>query len=58
MTDLSFKELARRINPVVAGWINYYGRFGDRPSIPPHVRALALHRRSRDDMTNRTTRAV
>lgn len=20
-------ELARRINPIVAGWINYYGRF-------------------------------
>ena len=26
-TDLTFHELARRINPVVAGWINYYGRF-------------------------------
>ncbi|MDJ1130581.1 group II intron reverse transcriptase/maturase [Streptomyces iconiensis] len=26
-SDLPFKELARRINPVVAGWINYYGRF-------------------------------
>ena len=26
-SDLSFKELARRINPVVAGWVNYYGRF-------------------------------
>ncbi|WP_372412444.1 reverse transcriptase domain-containing protein [Streptomyces luteireticuli] len=26
-TDLSFQELARRINPVVAGWVNYYGRF-------------------------------
>ncbi|MFD3780192.1 group II intron reverse transcriptase/maturase [Streptomyces sp. NPDC058612] len=26
-SDLSFVELARRINPVVAGWINYYGRF-------------------------------
>jgi RNA-directed DNA polymerase len=26
-TDLTFQELARRINPVVAGWINYYGRF-------------------------------
>ncbi|WP_327378875.1 group II intron reverse transcriptase/maturase (plasmid) [Streptomyces sp. NBC_01216] len=26
-SDLSFTELARRINPVVAGWINYYGRF-------------------------------
>lgn len=26
-SDLSFAELARRINPVVAGWINYFGRF-------------------------------
>jgi RNA-directed DNA polymerase len=26
-SELSFHELARRINPVVAGWINYYGRF-------------------------------
>ncbi|MFF3767514.1 group II intron reverse transcriptase/maturase [Streptomyces sp. NPDC001922] len=29
-SDLSFVELARRINPVVAGWINYYGRFRPR----------------------------
>ncbi|WP_327577427.1 MULTISPECIES: group II intron reverse transcriptase/maturase [unclassified Streptomyces] len=26
-TNTSFQELARRINPVVAGWINYYSRF-------------------------------
>ena len=26
-TDLSFRELATMINRVVAGWINYYGRF-------------------------------
>ncbi|MET7718569.1 group II intron maturase-specific domain-containing protein [Streptomyces sp. NPDC005407] len=26
-SELSFQELARRVNPVVAGWINYYGRF-------------------------------
>ncbi|MFE6548232.1 group II intron reverse transcriptase/maturase [Streptomyces sp. NPDC057746] len=26
-SDLSFNELARKINPVVAGWLNYYGRF-------------------------------
>jgi group II intron reverse transcriptase/maturase len=26
-TDMSFKELATMINRVVAGWINYYGRF-------------------------------
>jgi group II intron reverse transcriptase/maturase len=26
-TDLSFREVATMINRVVAGWINYYGRF-------------------------------
>ncbi|MFE2700094.1 group II intron reverse transcriptase/maturase [Streptomyces mirabilis] len=26
-SDLTFGELARRINPMVAGWLNYYGRF-------------------------------
>ena len=26
-TDLSFHEIATKINRVVAGWINYYGRF-------------------------------
>lgn len=26
-TALSFREIAAMINPVVAGWINYYGRF-------------------------------
>ncbi|MFD4723430.1 group II intron reverse transcriptase/maturase, partial [Streptomyces sp. NPDC058431] len=26
-TGLSFLQLARRMNPVVSGWINYYGRF-------------------------------
>lgn len=26
-TELSFREIAAMINPVVVGWINYYGRF-------------------------------
>jgi hypothetical protein len=26
-TDLSFRQVATMINRVVAGWINYYGRF-------------------------------
>lgn len=26
-TALSFQEVAARINPIVAGWINYYGHF-------------------------------
>jgi RNA-directed DNA polymerase len=33
-SDLSFQELARWINPVVAGWINYYGRFRPWELIP------------------------
>ena len=30
-TDLSVDELARWLNPIVAGWINYYGRYYKRP---------------------------
>ncbi|MFD8215497.1 group II intron reverse transcriptase/maturase [Streptomyces sp. NPDC059697] len=26
-TELSFQEIAAVINPIVAGWVNYYGRF-------------------------------
>ena len=26
-TSLSFRGLAAMVNPIVAGWINYYGRF-------------------------------
>lgn len=26
-SDQDLSDLARRINPVVQGWINYYGRF-------------------------------
>ena len=26
-TDLNFADLARMINPVVRGWMNYYGAF-------------------------------
>ena len=26
-TDLTLDDLARWLNPIVAGWINYYGRF-------------------------------
>ncbi|MES9511766.1 group II intron maturase-specific domain-containing protein [Streptomyces sp. NPDC000609] len=33
-TDLTFQELARRANPKVAGWINYYGRFRPWEPIP------------------------
>jgi RNA-directed DNA polymerase len=33
-TDLSFADLARWMNPIVAGWINYYGRFRPRELRP------------------------
>lgn len=33
-TGLTFQELARRVNPKVAGWINYYGRFRPWELIP------------------------
>ncbi|MGW2513150.1 group II intron maturase-specific domain-containing protein, partial [Streptomyces scopuliridis] len=33
-SDLTFLEIARWINPVVAGWINYYGRYGRSVLIP------------------------
>lgn len=33
-SELSFHELARRINPVVAGWLNYYSRFRPWELIP------------------------
>ncbi|MFD3809372.1 group II intron reverse transcriptase/maturase, partial [Streptomyces sp. NPDC058619] len=33
-TGSTFMDLARRINPVVAGWINYYGRYGRWVLIP------------------------
>ncbi|MFE8950460.1 group II intron maturase-specific domain-containing protein [Streptomyces sp. NPDC007856] len=40
-SDLSFQELARRINPVVAGWLNYYGRFRPWELIPFTMRINA-----------------
>jgi hypothetical protein len=33
-TDLTLDDLARWLNPIVAGWINYYGRSTGRRSIP------------------------
>ena len=26
-TDLSLDDLAKSLNPIIAGWMNYYGRF-------------------------------
>ena len=33
-TDLSLDDLARWLNPIVAGWMNYYGRFYRSALIP------------------------
>ena len=36
-TDLSLDDLARWLNPIVSGWINYYGRYNrSKPSAEPH----------------------
>jgi RNA-directed DNA polymerase len=43
-TYLSIDELARRLNPVISGWINYYGRFcrSELHSVLDHInKALA-----------------
>ena len=37
-TDLSLDDLARWLNPIVAGWINYYGRFY-RTALDPLLQA-------------------
>jgi RNA-directed DNA polymerase len=40
-TSASFQELARRINLVVAGWLNYYSRFRPWELIPFAMRINA-----------------
>ena len=41
MPDLSFQELARKLNPVVAGWLNYYSSFRPWKLIPFAMRINA-----------------
>ena len=38
-TDLSLDDLARWLNPIVSGWINYYGRFY-RSALNPLLRRV------------------
>jgi len=38
-SDLQLEELAKRINPVIRGWINYYGRFY-KSALYPILRCL------------------
>jgi len=53
-TDLSFREVATMINRIVAGWINYYGRFYKsllikflRARINPHLVKWACRKHKR-----------
>jgi group II intron reverse transcriptase/maturase len=43
-TDLSLDDLARWLNPIIAGWINYYGRFY-RTALDPLLRRVNTYLR-------------
>ena len=43
-TDLSLDDLARWLNPIVSGWINYYGRFY-RSELGPLLRRVNAYLR-------------
>ena len=44
-TDLTLDDLARWLNPIVGGWINYYGRFYRSALFPLLRRVNAYLRR-------------
>src|SRR5207244_11071632 len=44
-TDLTLNDLARWLNPIVAGWMNYYGRFYRSAMNPPLLRVSSYLRR-------------
>ena len=43
-TDLTLDDLARWLNPIVAGWMHYYGRFY-RSAIDPLLRRVSTYLR-------------
>ena len=43
-TDLSLDDLARWLNPIMAGWMNYYGRFY-RSVMDPLLRRVSIYLR-------------
>jgi RNA-directed DNA polymerase len=43
-TDLSLDDLARWLNPIVSGWINYYGRFY-RTALDPLLKRINVYLR-------------
>jgi hypothetical protein len=49
-TDLSLDDLARWLNPIVAGWINYYGRYY-RTALDPEQEILPACRELRIGIT-------
>jgi len=50
MAHLELKDIAKQINPVIRGWINYYGRFSQASLIPltryinEHLRLWAIQK--------------
>jgi hypothetical protein len=51
-TDLSLEDLARWLNPIIAGWIRYYGRFY-RTALDPFLRRINTYlRRLPGESTN------
>jgi hypothetical protein len=43
-TDMSLDDLARWLNPIIAGWINYYGRYYRTALDPPEAVNAYLRR--------------
>ena len=43
-TDLSLDDLARWLNPIIAGWMNYYGRYY-RTALYPLLRRVNIYLR-------------
>jgi RNA-directed DNA polymerase len=43
-TDLTLEDLAQWLNPIVAGWMNYYGRYG-RAQLFPLLRRVSTYLR-------------
>jgi RNA-directed DNA polymerase len=44
-TDLSLEDLARWLNPIVAGWMNYYGRYY-RSELEPLLQRVSTYLRA------------
>jgi len=56
-TDLSLDDLARWLNPIVAGWMNYYGRFY-RSAMSPLLQRVNAYLRRWAGMKYRSLRTL